>query len=74
MTTFKLSLPARSTAGWQDTKAFLEGRLAELREQNDQPHDEIKTAGIRANIALIKEMLAVDKKAPEYKPMAGHEA
>lgn len=46
-----------STAVWKRFIESQKARLQELREQNDLPHDQIKTAAIRGQIAEVKRTL-----------------
>lgn len=67
-----ITYSASRTEGWQQTKAFLQSRLQQLREQNDNHSEPEATASIRGQIQLIKEMLKADMESPKFTPMADH--
>ena len=58
------------TDAWKRFTKDLQARLEELRELNDQRHDEVKTAEIRGKISEVKRILGLepspsDEAAPE---------
>ena len=58
------------TDAWKRFTKDLQDRLEELRELNDQRHDEVKTAEIRGKISEVKRILDLaasssDEAAPE---------
>ena len=50
---------------WRKLKAHFEERLKVARETNDHEQPEEKTARLRGEIRVLKELLALDKSAPE---------
>lgn len=48
------------TDAWKRFTKSLQDRLEELRELNDQRHDEVKTAEIRGKISEVKRILGLD--------------
>lgn len=50
---------------WLDLSAHMEGRLADLRRQNDSPNlGQDETSRLRGRIAQLKEILALAKQEP----------
>jgi hypothetical protein len=48
------------TAAWRHLTQLLEERLEQLRQMNDDPfRDAVQTAGIRGEIKVVKEILAL---------------
>ena len=57
---------------WLDIKEWAEGRLQELREQNDGDADERETALIRGKIEFAKEILVLDESNPQIEAGDNH--
>lgn len=53
------------TATWRRHVEALTVRLRDLREQNDLPQDELKTAAIRGRIAEVKQLLSLSEDSLE---------
>lgn len=60
-----LSFEDKQSPTWRKIKAHLEERLQLSREKNDNEQPEDKTALLRGEIRALKELLALDKPAPE---------
>lgn len=50
-----------NSSTWRRLKAHVEQRLALYREMNDKEQSESQTAMQRGRIAMLKEILALDK-------------
>lgn len=59
---FELTENDRHSSTWLRLEVEYTQRLANLREQNDKPVDEAKTADTRARIAEVKRFLALGQK------------
>lgn len=57
---FDLSAEEIKTFLWAKIRRTLERKVQELRISNDRPHDEIRTAAIRAEIRVLKDILRND--------------
>ena len=57
----ELTSQERASPLWQKLHAHFEEKLAALRKQNDAPLDPVKTAGVRAEIAVYKALSSLDK-------------
>lgn len=53
------------SATWKVLREYAEKRLAALRVKNDSPQTEEQTNRLRGRIAELKNLLALDKPAPE---------
>ena len=51
-----------SSDTWIDIEKWANGRIAELREQNDSDLNKVDTANIRGHIEFAKELLALTEK------------
>lgn len=56
----------RKTAVWQKIEQYLKNELIALREQNDNPMDAEKTAGLRGEIRQVKKLLGNCKEPPKH--------
>lgn len=61
----KLDEQDKTSALWKKLVAYYEIRLDQLREKNDVPKSELKTAALRGRIAEIKEFLGIASAAPD---------
>lgn len=52
---------------WLDIKEWAEGRLQELREQNDSDATERETSILRGKIEFAKEILTLGESNPQIK-------
>jgi len=55
----------RVTSAWKTIKEYAEQRIERLREKNDRPLDEVKTAHLRGQIEELRNLAALDKPAPQ---------
>jgi hypothetical protein len=62
---FALGFEDKQSPTWRRLKAHLEERLRLARESNDTEQPEERTARTRGEIKVLKELLALDKPAPE---------
>lgn len=60
-TVFGLTKGERNTLVWIRIKGHLKDMLQRKREDNDTSMDELQTAKIRGEIALLKEILDLDE-------------
>lgn len=62
---FILSPIERQDPVWRKLRERMEQRVADLRRDNDNPHDAIKTADIRGRIAELNAFLSLDREPPD---------
>ena len=56
-----------ASTAWQRIRKHIEGRIEDLRKQNDGALDEIETARLRGRIAEMKLLLSIeDEDSPAH--------
>lgn len=55
----------RTTSTWMRVEEWATARIDAQRKRNDGPLDAVQTAHLRGQVAALKELLALDKPAPE---------
>lgn len=69
---FQLSPEALRSPGWHETRAHLEKRLEQLRDELESPSCR-NPKHIRGQIAMIRELLKVERPPPQFQqPSPGH--
>jgi hypothetical protein len=63
--TFRLNQNDRGSATWSRLLAHLRDELIAMRAKNDSPLDEHQTATLRGKIAMLKQIIELDKIEPE---------
>lgn len=58
----------RGSATWAKLKAYLEERLAKLREKNDRRRSQQETDFLRGEIAEVKHLLSLGTEKPVPAP------
>ncbi len=61
MSDFTLSYADKNSQLWLRFRAYLEERLADARQRNDATQSELATATLRGEIAVIKQLIALDE-------------
>jgi hypothetical protein len=61
----KLTNSQKQSSAWMAVLKHMHTRQAALREQNDGNHSAEVTANLRGQIAMLKELIDLDKDAPE---------
>jgi len=62
---FEISDGDKYSSLWVRLEKHLQERLANLREGNDKPADEVTTALNRGRIAMVKEILGLGDRGPK---------
>ena len=63
---FELTPAERDNPLWLRLRAHFDQCLADARIDNDNPHDAIKTAQIRARIETFKGLIALDRDPIDF--------
>lgn len=66
---FILTADERMTPVWRKLVAHMEAKLAELRESNDGDYGQVDTAKLRGRIAMLRELLQLDKELDPNAPV-----
>lgn len=61
---FRLDLNERQSPAWARLRRHMEAKLEQLRRQNDNDLDPIKTARLRGSIGTLKNLLALGSPDP----------
>ncbi len=62
---FSLTPTDRTSGTWMRVLGHMQEELARLRIKNDMPTDEVATAALRGRIAMLKQLIDLDKVEPD---------
>ena len=63
---FTLTPIERGDPLWLKLRAYLERRIADHRQDNDNDHDAAKTAHLRGRIAALNGLIALDRDPIDF--------